>query len=83
MYNQHGELMETTIFNIAFYRNSQWITPATTSGCLGGVMRRWLLENGRIREEILTRDAICDGEYVLLFNGVQGCRFGKLYRSNC
>jgi len=82
LYNQLGELMETTIFNVAFYRNSQWVTPATTSGCLGGVMRRWLLENGRVREEVLTRDTICEGEWVLLFNGVQGCRFGKLYISD-
>jgi branched-subunit amino acid aminotransferase/4-amino-4-deoxychorismate lyase len=75
--------METTIFNAAFYRDSQWVTPATTSGCLGGVMRRWLLENGRIREEILRKNAISEGEWVLLFNGVQGCRIGRLYRSNC
>ena len=75
--------METTIFNVAFYRDSQWVTPTTTSGCLGGVVRRWLLENGRIREEVLTRDMIYEREWVLLFNGVQGCQLGKLYKSNC
>jgi 4-amino-4-deoxychorismate lyase len=82
LYNQHGEIMETTIFNVAFYRDFQWVTPAASSGCLGGVMRRWLLENGRIREGILTKHRICEDEWVLLFNGVQGCRLGKLYRQS-
>lgn len=78
--------METTIFNVAFYRDSQWTTPAATSGCLSGIMRRCLLENGRIQEDvnqILMTDAIHEGERVLLFNAVQGCRIGTLYRVEC
>ena len=82
IYNDKGCIMEATIFNVAFYRSSKWVTPSTNSGCLPGVMRRWLLQSYRISEDetgCLTKDSIKPGEWVLLFNGVQGCRLGKIY----
>jgi len=82
LYNDKGCIMDATIFNVAFYRSSKWVTPSTNSGCLPGVMRRWLLQNHRIFEDetgCLTKDSIQPGEWVLLFNGVQGCRMGKIY----
>jgi len=82
LYNDKGCIMEATIFNVAFYRSSKWVTPSTNSGCLPGVMRRWLLQNHRISEDetgCLTKDSIQPGEWVLLFNAVQGCRLGKVY----
>ena len=83
MYNQDDQITEATISNVAFYRAPYWLTPSTTSGCLPGVMRAWLLKNDQIREdsdEILTTESIHEGEWVLLFNGVQGCRLGKICR---
>jgi 4-amino-4-deoxychorismate lyase len=85
LYNPDNLITETSIFNIAFYRSSSWITPAATTGCLPGVFRRWLLEQGRIREAdeySLTKDSIKGGEWVLLFNGVQGCRLGRMACGN-
>lgn len=82
LYNDEGYIMEATIFNVAFYRSCKWVTPSTNSGCLPGVMRRWLLQNNQIFEDesrCLTKDSIQPGEWVLLFNGVQGCRLGKVY----
>jgi branched-subunit amino acid aminotransferase/4-amino-4-deoxychorismate lyase len=86
LHNEEGKVMETTIFNIAFYRSSRWLTPCTSTGCLGGVMRQWLLRAGRITpdnddrgESVLRRENIVNGEWVLLFNGVQGCRLGRIY----
>jgi 4-amino-4-deoxychorismate lyase len=82
LYNQDGEVMEASIFNMAFYRSSAWVTPSLNTGCLAGVMRRWLLEKGRIIEDTegtLTKDTVQAGEWVLLFNGVRGCRLGKIY----
>jgi len=75
--------METSIRNIAFIRGEppRWVTPRTDSGCLSGIMRRWLLENSRIREadegELMKEDLV-EGEYVLTFNGVEGCRLGRV-----
>ncbi|KAF9015671.1 aminotransferase [Cyathus striatus] len=81
LYNVSGFIMETTIYNVAFYRLSQWITPSSSTGCLCGVLRSWLLEHDRIKEDteaLLTKESIYRDEWVLLFNGVQGCRIGKI-----
>lgn len=81
LYNPLDQISETTIYNVAFYRSNRWQTPPVSSGCLPGVLRRWLLEQGRIYEadeNLLTRESSQEGEYVLLFNGVHGCRLGRL-----
>lgn len=81
LYNPLNQISETTIYNVAFYRSKRWQTPPVSTGCLPGVLRRWLLEQGRIYEadeNLLTRESIQEGECVLLFNGVQGCRLGRL-----
>ncbi|KAF5385332.1 hypothetical protein D9615_001199 [Tricholomella constricta] len=81
MYNSEGFITESSIFNVAFYRSPHWITPSTSTGCLPGVLRRWLLEQGRIREDKknqLTKDSVNKGDWILLFNGVQGCRLGRI-----
>ena len=80
LYNEQQAITETTHSNIAFYRSSQWVTPATSSGCLPGVFRRFLLEQCHIREaeEPLLLNDVVDGEDVLVFNSVRGCRLGRL-----
>jgi len=81
MYNSEDCITESSIFNVAFYRSPCWMTPSTSTGCLPGVLRRWLLEQGRIHEDKdnqLTKDSIQQGDWVLLFNGVQGCRLGRI-----
>ncbi|KAH9929672.1 aminotransferase, partial [Fomitopsis serialis] len=86
LYTSTGEIMETSIRNIAFLRRSprQWVTPRAEVGCLPGVMRRWLLEQGKIAEategELMKGDLV-DGEFVMTFNGVEGCRLGQISRS--
>ncbi|KAI0699388.1 aminotransferase [Cerioporus squamosus] len=83
LYNEDGDVTETSIRNIAFVRRSPpcWVTPSASTGCLPGVVRRWLLGQGRVvsaGEGELKRTDIVDGEYVLTFNGVEGCRLGRI-----
>ncbi|KAF7971528.1 hypothetical protein HWV62_20932 [Athelia sp. TMB] len=81
LYNPQGNITETSVYNVAFYRANRWLTPPESSGCLPGVLRRWLLEQGRIAEAadgLLTRESIIDGECVLLMNGVRGCQLGRI-----
>lgn len=84
MYNTNGLLTETSICNIAIYRKPYWITPAASTGCLPGVFRRWLLEQGRIREDkhnSLTKECAKEGDWVLMCNGVKGCRLGRIVKA--
>lgn len=83
LFNESDELTETSIRNIAFLRGTppRWVTPRADTGCLPGVMRRWLIEHDRVvlaHEEEIRRESLKDGEYVLTFNGVEGCRFGRI-----
>ncbi|CAA17056.1 4-amino-4-deoxychorismate lyase Abz2 [Schizosaccharomyces pombe] len=71
LYNHQGFVTEATIFNVAFHRNGQWITPSLKHGLLSGTMRKNLLENGSIHEDdkgLLQKDNLKNGEQVLLFN---------------
>jgi len=82
LFRPGGQVMETSIRNIAFWREDRWVTPPLRVGCLPGIARRLLVEEGKIVEgEILTTD-LKDGEILLLFNAVEGARLGKLYTSN-
>ncbi|KAI6120682.1 aminotransferase [Pisolithus croceorrhizus] len=81
LYNASGAVTETSICNIAFYRRGRWITPPLSVGCISGIVRRWLLENNRIHEaddHELSLSTICDNDWALVFNGVIGCRLGKV-----
>ncbi|TRM66254.1 aminotransferase class IV-domain-containing protein [Schizophyllum amplum] len=49
LYNEDGALTEASISNVAFFRDSYWVTPPLSTGCLPGVLRAWLLKQGRIR----------------------------------
>lgn len=78
LYCADGRVMETSIRNIAFWREDRWVTPSLQVGCLPGVARRLLVEEGKIVEgEILIRDLKVE-EVLLLFNAVEGARLGKL-----
>ncbi len=81
LYNDGGFVTESTISNVALYRGTKWLTPPASTGCLPGVFRRWLLELGRIHEDTtgqLRISSVKDGDWVLLFNGVVGCRLGRV-----
>ncbi|KAI6047862.1 aminotransferase class IV-domain-containing protein [Pisolithus marmoratus] len=78
LYNASGAVTETSICNIAFYRRGKWITPPLSVGCISGVLRRWLLENDRIHETEISLNTIRDNDWVLVFNGVIGCRLGRV-----
>ncbi|KAJ7103264.1 aminotransferase [Mycena belliarum] len=81
LYNPAGHITETSVSNVAFYHADTWLTPPLSSGCLPGVLRRWLLQHKRIREAEegeLTKDALRPGHWVLLFNSVYGCRLGRI-----
>lgn len=81
LWNTNGMVTETSVRNLAFFRRGRWVTPHDSTGCLPGVTRRWLLEQGLVTiddQGLLTRANVQEGELVLLFNAVEGCRIGVL-----
>lgn len=77
LWNTKGMITETSVRNVAFFRHGRWVTPHDSTGCLPGVMRRWLLEQRRVVTDDqgwLSRNDIRDGELALVFNAVEGCR---------
>ena len=76
LWNDYGYITETSVRNVAFFR-TRWLTPTDVTGCLEGVMRRWLLANKRIFEDksgVLRVNGVQRGETVMTFNAVEGCR---------
>jgi 4-amino-4-deoxychorismate lyase len=78
LFNDEGKIMEGSVCCVAFWRNGAWVMPPLSAGGLAGVDRRWLLEQGKVKEGDISRDEVKEGEYVLLTNGWMGAQLGKV-----
>jgi para-aminobenzoate synthetase/4-amino-4-deoxychorismate lyase len=76
--NQHGELTETTVANLAVRLGGRWWTPPTSSGCLPGVERGRLLEAGRLHERVLTAADLSAADEIAVLNSLRGWRRAEL-----
>ncbi len=71
LWNEQGELTETTMANIVVAQGGELVTPPLSCGLLPGVMRRELLRQGVIREATLHRDDLAAGASFWLINSVR------------
>jgi branched-subunit amino acid aminotransferase/4-amino-4-deoxychorismate lyase len=81
LYNPEGEITESSVSNVALWRDGGWSTPPLQAGCLNGTVRQWLLEHELVREAQkaeLMKDSLKPGDWILLFNAIGGCRLGKI-----
>jgi para-aminobenzoate synthetase/4-amino-4-deoxychorismate lyase len=69
--NAHGEVTEATTSNVAVRFGERWITPPLASGCLPGVYRSALLEEGRIHEARISVADLAGADEVALLNSVR------------
>ncbi|PWW47810.1 para-aminobenzoate synthetase/4-amino-4-deoxychorismate lyase [Melaminivora alkalimesophila] len=53
LYNEQGEITETTFGNLAMQIEGQWVTPPLSCGLLPGVGRAMALREGRVREAVV------------------------------
>ena len=72
LWNQDGELTESTRANLLLRRGDRWLTPPVRSGLLAGVLRAALLQRGRIEEHVLSQELLTDADEILLINSVRG-----------
>ncbi|KAI5462560.1 aminotransferase [Mariannaea sp. PMI_226] len=85
-----GSVMEGTITTPYFWRDGQWITPPVSaafsledgSGGQKGTSRRWALEMGLAKEQVIMADSLVDGEECWLSNGIRGFIWAKISLSD-
>jgi para-aminobenzoate synthetase / 4-amino-4-deoxychorismate lyase len=72
--NDRGELTETTIANLAVHLDGRWWTPPVSSGCLPGVGRGVLLDQGRLRERVLRLHDLHRADALAVVSSLRGWR---------
>ena len=67
LWNERGEITETCIANVVVELGGELVTPPVECGLLPGTFRTYLLDQGRVREDIITLDAVkrCTRLYVV------------------
>lgn len=78
--NERDELTEATIANLAIRLDGRWWTPPVESGCLPGIERLRLIEQGRLTERILTRDVLEAADGLALVSSLRGWRSATISR---
>ncbi len=72
LWNEKGEMTESTIANIIVELDGQLYTPPIDSGLLPGIFRGTLLENGTVKTRIIRREELSRCTHVYLANAVRG-----------
>ena len=72
LWNEEGNLTESTIANIILKIEGNWVTPSSNCGLLRGVYRESMLENGLIEERKIHKSEIADLSEITLINSVRG-----------
>jgi aminodeoxychorismate lyase len=80
--NAFDNVADTTIANLFIVSDGIIKTPALSEGCIAGVMRRYLIENGRkeglpIEECRITVDELQNAGEVFITNAIRGIRWVK------
>ena len=72
LWNERGELTETCIYNLYLQIDGELLTPALESGLLAGTYRRSLIETGKAREAVLTKQDLERATSIYVSNSVRG-----------
>ncbi len=74
LFNQNGEITETTIANIVIRKDQDLFTPPVSSGLLPGTFRAYLLEQGKIKERVITCGELQKADEIFLVNSLRKWR---------
>ena len=72
LWNDRGEVTECTIGNVVVEIDGVRYTPPVESGLLAGTFRAELLDQGLIRERVLTKSDVASAPRLWLINSVRG-----------
>ncbi|MHB9028048.1 MAG: aminodeoxychorismate synthase component I [Candidatus Latescibacterota bacterium] len=79
LWNERGEITETTVANVVFRLDDELVTPPVSSGLLPGVFRAWLIDRGIIRERKIMAGDLKGDEEVHVINSVRKMRGAVLH----
>ena len=74
MVNRLGRITESSIANVAFLIEDEWLTPPVLDGLLDGVLRARLVEEGTLTEQSVTIPEALNADAVALVSAVRGWR---------
>lgn len=72
LWNERGEVTESTIANLIVTLDGRWLTPALACGLLPGTYRAWLLESGQAAEAVIRLEDLKRCSAIYLANSVRG-----------
>lgn len=80
LWNEDGELTESTRANIILELDGERVTPPVSSGLLPGVYRGWLLRQGQVRERVVRLVDLARCEDIWLVNSLRGAEAALIDR---
>lgn len=72
LWNERGELTESTIANLVVARGGELLTPPVACGLLPGAARAQWLAEGRLREAVIRVEDLAGCDKIFLLNSVRG-----------
>jgi para-aminobenzoate synthetase/4-amino-4-deoxychorismate lyase len=81
LWNERGEITETTTANAVFQIGNLYVTPPVHCGLLAGTYRQQLLEEGVIQENVIKVDDLAQCERIFLIKSVRKWREAELVSS--
>jgi para-aminobenzoate synthetase / 4-amino-4-deoxychorismate lyase len=76
--NERGELTEATNRNVAVMCGGTWITPPLASGCLPGILRQVLIDEGELSVEVVRVDDLEAADGIALLSSIYGWQSARL-----
>jgi para-aminobenzoate synthetase / 4-amino-4-deoxychorismate lyase len=74
LWNENGEITETSIANIVLRIDGRLYTPPVSCGLLNGTLRQALLLQGKLAERTIRIDELAQIDEIYLINSVRGWR---------
>ncbi len=74
LWNERGEVTEGCSTNLVIEKQGRLVTPVLSCGLLPGTYRDYLLKKGVIKEEVVTKDDLCNSTRIFLINAVRKWR---------
>jgi len=71
LWNAKGEITESCIANIVVELEGELYTPPIPCGLLPGTYRAYLLEQGKVKERVITREDLITSPHIYLVNSVR------------